>query len=148
MANFWHSWSHSSESQSDSIELETQDDFSDSFMDLEILSNEFTQPNIKLWEFLIEILEDKRFRSIIRWTGPAFSQYHDNEFTMVDPGEVARLFAIRSNKPFTLNYSKFNRILRSYYNKKKLLQKINGKPNTFSFRFNILPYVNRLRLAY
>lgn len=147
MANFWHSWSYSSESQSDSIELETQDDFPDSFMDLEVLSSEFCESNINLWEFLLVLLEDKRFRNIIRWTGPGFGQYHDNEFTMIDPREVARLFAIRSNKPFTLNYSKFNRILRSYYNKKKILLKISGKSNTFSFRFNILPFLHKLRLA-
>lgn len=148
MDNLWHSWSFSSESQSQSIELESQDEFSDSSMDLEVISNEFNQTNLKLWEFLIEILEDKRFRSIIKWTVSDFNQYHDNEFTLIDPREVARLYAIRSNKPFSLSYNKFNRILRSYYNKKKILQKINGKSNTFSFKFNVVPYMNKLRLSH
>lgn len=147
MDNLWHSWSFSSESQSQSIELESQDEFSDSSMDLEVLSNEFTATNIKLWEFLIEILEDKRFRTIIKWTASHFDQFHDNEFNLIDPREVARLYAIRSNRPFSLSYNKFNRILRSYYNKKKILQKINGKSNTFSFKFNILPYLNKLRMC-
>ena len=142
-----HSWSQSSESQSDSIEFETSSDLYDSCMDLEILSSDLYDSNINLWEFLIELLEDKRCKNIIRWTGSSFADYHDNEFIILDPFEVSRRFALRRNKPLSLNYHKFNRILRYYYNKKKILYKINGKSNTFSFRINILPYLNKLRLA-
>ncbi|CAF0944422.1 unnamed protein product [Brachionus calyciflorus] len=132
MEKLYSSWSHTSESQSDSIEFESTNDLNDSCMDLEILSNELY----------------KRFRNLIRWTSDSMNEtYHDNEFIILDPLEVAKRFAIRRNKPFSLNYHKFNRILRYYYNKKKILNKINGKPNTFSFRIDITPYVSKYKFT-
>lgn len=116
--------------------------------------------NISLWQFLLEMLEDKRYRNLIRWVSNTPSEpfatielnrmnekgYHDNEFFILEPFEVARRWAVRRNKSCNMTCSKFKRILRYYYNKKKILQKVVGKPNTFVFQINILPYLNELRL--
>lgn len=122
--------------------------------------------NIQLWQFLLELLEDRRFKNLIRWTwsemvndqkakyscslsstpSSSFSStesdlYRDNEFVINDPKELAKRWATRVNKPF-MNYNKFSRTLRYYYNKKKILKKTAGKPNTFYFLINIQPYLN------
>jgi hypothetical protein len=141
----------------------------------------FGSSNCELWQFLLELLEDKRNRHLIRWvntstsTSPssthtpqptslavplhqiqnekstavtvvsaASSPLHDNEFMIVDSIEVARQFALRRNKP-SMTYTKFNRILRSYYNKKKILHKTAGKTNVFAFQINIHPYLGQIR---
>jgi hypothetical protein len=132
--------------------------------------------NCELWQFLLELLEDKRNRNVIRWISAsansspsstqtsttslavplhqiqngratqvtAASHLHDNEFMILDPIEVARRWAVRRNKP-SMTYKRFNRILRSYYNKKKILHKTAGKANVFAFQINIQPYLNQIR---
>jgi hypothetical protein len=136
--------------------------------------------NCELWQFLLELLEDKRSRNVIRWvsvlsassatstsqpssttqsqqTTPSLvvplhhqiqktvsSHLNDNEFVILDPIEVARRWAIRRDKP-SMTYKRFNRILRSYYNKKKILHKTAGKANVFAFQINIQPYLSQIR---
>ena len=126
-----------------------------------------SQQAVELWQFLLELLEDRRGLSIIHWVSnsssaaasgdqPASTQQtketattstaslHDNEFVILDPIEVSKRWALRRNKPFT-TYKKFNRILRSYYNKKKILHKTAGKANAFAFQINVQPYLNQIR---
>eukprot|EP00116_Pleurobrachia_bachei_P005131 sb/3465393/ len=76
-----------------------------------------------LWEFLLEMLADKRMRSIIAWTG------HAREFKVVNSREVAREWGNRKNKPH-MNFDKMSRAMRYYYKK------------------NILTHGNKQRLVY
>ena len=97
--------------------------------------------NIQMWQFLLELLEDKRCKNIIRWLAPSISSPSssisfdsdsvDNEFLIIDPIEVARKWSIRGSKS-NMTLKKFNRILR-YYCKKKILQKTAGKRNQYHF---------------
>jgi hypothetical protein len=100
--------------------------------------------NIQLWQFLLEMLQDKRYRHIIKWLSnsaeaKASSFSVDNEFVICDPKEVAKRWSLRSNRP--LNYKKFCRALRYYYNKNKILKKTAGKKNQYCFLINIQPYL-------
>lgn len=109
-------------------------------------SNQITQ----LWQFLLEILEDKKYENLIRWNPLCAFNYkmnneHDNEFIIYDTKEVARLWGVRRNKP-NMNHKKFNRILRHYYNKKNILRKPACKRNTYYFQINIQPYLQFLKV--
>lgn len=101
----------------------------------------------QMWQFLLELLFDKRCRNIIRWSNPLISfdssDSIDNEFFIVDPIELARRWSVRSCKP-TMTFRKFNRILR-YYCKKKILQKIAGKRLTYNFLINIQLYLSQIQ---
>ena len=83
----------------------------------------FSNGSIQMWQFLLELLEDKRCRHLIRWRSNE-KNIHDNEFVIYDPNEIVRRWAIRHAKP-NMNYKKFCRILRYYY-KNKILQKTAG----------------------
>jgi len=61
-----------------------------------------------LWQFLLELLTDGTFRSVIQWIGD------DGEFQFVDPEAVAQLWGQRKCKPM-MNYEKLSRALRYYY---------------------------------
>jgi len=63
---------------------------------------------IQLWQFLLELLTDAAFRSIIQWTGD------NGEFWLIDPEAVAQLWGQRKCKP-AMNYEKLSRALRYYY---------------------------------
>ena len=63
---------------------------------------------IQLWQFLLELLTDRQFRSVIQWTGS------DSEFQLIDPEAVARLWGQRRSRPM-MNYEKLSRALRYYY---------------------------------
>ena len=96
--------------------------------------NETTQ----MWQFLLELLERKDCRNLIRWRSYD-KNIHDNEFVIYDPNEIARRWAILTRKP-NMNYKKFCRILRYYY-KNKIIQKTAGMQKNLkiildSFFFN------------
>jgi len=84
------------------------------------MSNDST---IQMWQFLLELLEDKRCRHLIRWRSSE-KNINDNEFVIFDPNEIVRRWAVRHSRP-NMNYKKFCRILRYYY-KNKILQKTAG----------------------
>ncbi|XP_063678464.1 ETS-related transcription factor Elf-4-like [Bolinopsis microptera] len=82
-----------------------------------------TGKSLHLWEFLLEMLADKRMKSVIAWTGTA------REFRVVNSREVAREWGNRKNKPH-MNFDKMSRAMRYYYKK------------------NILAHGNKQRLVY
>jgi hypothetical protein len=61
---------------------------------------------VKLWQFLLELLADKSCSYCIRWT-----YENENEFVLLEPNEVARRWGIRKNKP-NMNYEKLSRGIR------------------------------------
>jgi hypothetical protein len=105
----------------------------------------FSSETIKMWQFLLELLEDKRFRHLIRWQSNSCLQ-SDNEFVIYDPNEIVKKWAIRQCKP-SMTYKKFCRILRYYY-KNKILQKTAGKSHTYYFQINIQSYLTQLGSQY
>ncbi|KAK3577331.1 hypothetical protein CHS0354_008425 [Potamilus streckersoni] len=80
---------------------------------------------VQLWQFLLQLLTDHRYKNIIRWTGDEF------EFQLSDPDEVARLWGIHKNKP-QMNYEKLSRGLRYYYDK-NVIKKTSGKKYVYRF---------------
>lgn len=143
--------------------------------------------SIQVWQFLLECLEDRRFRQIIRWTStntnansnsnlsptggvslssrrrPAntTTDHSSFEFCILEPRELARFWAARKYGYYyqvggamasntntnnnNINYfQRFNRVLRYYLNKKRLLHKIVGKSNTYVFLINVQPFLNNL----
>ena len=85
---------------------------------------------IKLWQFLLELLADEENTDCIRWEGTT------GEFRMVDPDSVARKWGQRKNKP-SMNYDNMSRALRFYYDK-FILNKVSGKRHTYKFNFNAI----------
>jgi len=80
---------------------------------------------IQLWQFLLELLTDKKSQGYISWTGDGW------EFKLTDPDEVARLWGMRKNKP-KMNYEKLSRGLRYYYDK-NIIHKTAGKRYVYRF---------------
>ena len=80
---------------------------------------------IQLWQFLLELLTDKKQQNHISWTGDGW------EFKLTDPDEVARLWGCRKNKP-KMNYEKLSRGLRYYYDK-NIIHKTAGKRYVYRF---------------
>lgn len=80
---------------------------------------------IQLWQFLLELLTDKKQQACISWTGDGW------EFKLTDPDEVARLWGMRKNKP-KMNYEKLSRGLRYYYDK-NIIHKTAGKRYVYRF---------------
>ena len=80
---------------------------------------------IQLWQFLLELLTDKKQQPYISWTGDGW------EFKLTDPDEVARLWGLRKNKP-KMNYEKLSRGLRYYYDK-NIIHKTAGKRYVYRF---------------
>lgn len=74
---------------------------------------------IQLWQFLLEILTDKDYVSVIEWVGTT------GEFKLNDPEYVAQLWGERKNKP-AMNYEKLSRALRYYYDG-DMISKVQGK---------------------
>lgn len=85
---------------------------------------------IKLWQFLLELLSEEENKDCIRWEGT------NGEFRMVDPDAVARKWGQRKNKP-SMNYDNMSRALRFYYDK-FILNKVSGKRHTYKFNFNAI----------
>lgn len=80
---------------------------------------------IQLWQFLLELLTNKEFKSIIQWIG------NDGEFKLKHPEVVAHLWGERKNKP-AMNYEKLSRALRYYYDG-DMISKVNGKRFVYKF---------------
>ncbi|XP_060073120.1 uncharacterized protein LOC132552938 [Ylistrum balloti] len=87
---------------------------------------------IKLWQFLLEILTESGHEECIKWESGGTS----GEFRMIDPETVARKWGQRKNKP-TMNYDNMSRALRYYYDK-MILTKVAGKRHTYRFNFNAI----------
>ncbi|OPJ82567.1 hypothetical protein AV530_000204 [Patagioenas fasciata monilis] len=87
---------------------------------------------VQLWRFLLELLQQERFRHVIAW-----QRGERGEFVIKDPGEVARLWGARKRKP-QMNYDKLSRALRYYYNK-HILHKTKGK--RFTYKFNLSKFI-------
>lgn len=84
---------------------------------------------IQLWQFLLELLIDKEYLSIIRWHGT------EGEFEFLEPDKVALLWGQR--KGFTnMNYAKLSRALRNYYSN-GILNKVPGNQYVYKFMFDI-----------
>lgn len=71
---------------------------------------------IHLWEYLLELLNDRRYRDIAIWTN-----VDAGEFMLLDSEVVAALWGLHRNKT-TMNYDKMSRALRYYY--KKIINKV------------------------
>eukprot|EP00118_Oscarella_pearsei_P002095 m.9473 g.9473 ORF g.9473 m.9473 type:complete len:454 (+) comp21377_c0_seq1:954-2315(+) len=80
---------------------------------------------IQLWQFLLELLTDKRNMDCIVWTGRGW------EFKLTDPEVVAHRWGRRKNKP-KMNYEKLSRGLRYYYDK-NIIHKVPGKRYVYKF---------------
>ncbi|RTG79942.1 GA-binding protein transcription factor, alpha, partial [Schistosoma bovis] len=63
---------------------------------------------VQLWQFLLELLTDWRYREAIHWISD------DGEFKLSNPEQVAAMWGHRKNKP-AMNYEKLSRALRYYY---------------------------------
>lgn len=85
---------------------------------------------IKLWQFLLELLIEGENTDCIRWEGTS------GEFRMLDPDAVARKWGERKNKQ-SMNYDNMSRALRYYYDK-LILTKVSGKRHCYKFHFNAI----------
>ncbi|CAF0726797.1 unnamed protein product [Brachionus calyciflorus] len=81
---------------------------------------------LQLWQFLLQLLTNDGNESIIEWTKKSA-----NEFKLLDPEEVARLWGMQKNRP-TMNYDKLSRSLRYYY-EKGIMQKVSGERYVYKF---------------
>lgn len=88
---------------------------------------------IQLWQFLLELLSDKRNANCIAWAG------HNGEFKLLNPDEVSRLWGMRKKKP-NMNYDKLSRAIRYYYDK-KIMHKVPGKRYVYRFDFETLAMI-------
>ncbi|KAG5869240.1 hypothetical protein JTB14_000089 [Gonioctena quinquepunctata] len=80
---------------------------------------------IQLWQFLLELLTTREYKSIIQWIGK------DGEFRLNHPEVVAHLWGVRKNKPM-MNYEKLSRALRYYYDG-DMISKVHGKRFVYKF---------------
>lgn len=80
---------------------------------------------IQLWQFLLELLTDKEYRSHIQWVGD------NGEFKLVNPEYIAQLWGRRKNK-VNMNYEKLSRALRYYYDG-DMIAKVHGKRFTYKY---------------
>ncbi|XP_018330862.1 DNA-binding protein Ets97D [Agrilus planipennis] len=79
----------------------------------------------QLWQFLLELLTSREYKSVIHWIG------EDGEFKLSNPEVVAQLWGERKNKP-TMNYEKLSRALRYYYDG-DMISKVHGKRFVYKF---------------
>ncbi|KAJ8980386.1 hypothetical protein NQ317_009380 [Molorchus minor] len=80
---------------------------------------------IQLWQFLLELLTTREYKSVIQWLGK------EGEFKLNHPEVVAHLWGERKNKP-TMNYDKLSRALRYYYDG-DMISKVHGKRFVYKF---------------
>ena len=81
---------------------------------------------IRLWQFLVYLLDHKKITSIIQWTNR-----QNLEFKLVDPEEVARQWGTQKKRP-KMNYEYLSRSLRYYY-EKNIMQKVSGERYVYRF---------------
>ena len=72
-----------------------------------------------LWEFLLELLADERYVSLITWTDK-----DKREFKLRNQEEVAKRWGELKQRP-GMNYDKLSRALRYYY-QKNIIKKVSG----------------------
>jgi hypothetical protein len=72
---------------------------------------------IHLWEFLLELLNNERYASIISWT-----RRENGEFKLKKQEEVARQWGLLKQRK-GMTYDKLSRSLRYYYDK-KIIKKV------------------------
>ena len=84
-----------------------------------------------LWQFLLELLNEKRCSGIIAWTGKG------TEFELKDQDALAKEWGIRKKKP-NMNYDKLSRALRYYYTK-NIIEKVPGRRYVYRFIMPNLP---------
>ncbi|CAH8834749.1 unnamed protein product [Trichobilharzia szidati] len=84
-----------------------------------------TAGQVQLWQFLLELLTDWRYREAIHWISD------DGEFKLSNPEEVASMWGHRKNKP-AMNYEKLSRALRYYYDG-DMISKVHGKRFVYKF---------------
>ncbi|CAG7829900.1 unnamed protein product [Allacma fusca] len=84
---------------------------------------------IQLWQFLLEILADRRKKNVIQWVG------RNGEFKLIDPELVAQMWGERKNKP-KMNYEKLSRALRYYYSE-AMIAKVHGRRFVYKFVCNL-----------
>lgn len=96
----------------------------DEEMDISMSNNSRRKPRYKniihLWEFLLELLANENFCTIISW-----SRREQNEFKLKNPKEVARRWGILRRKK-GMTYEKLSRSLRFYYGQ-GIIQKVSVK---------------------
>lgn len=99
---------------------------------------------IQLWQFLLDLLTNKEYKSVIQWTGELAHETaekvfvvecrisgKDAEFKLNHPEVVAHLWGERKNKP-AMNYEKLSRALRYYYDG-DMISKVHGKRFVYKF---------------
>uniref|UniRef100_A0A1I7YAB8 ETS domain-containing protein n=1 Tax=Steinernema glaseri TaxID=37863 RepID=A0A1I7YAB8_9BILA len=86
---------------------------------------------IKLWQFLLELLQSSEV-NCIEWTNN-----NPFEFRFTDRVEVARLWGKRKNKP-KMNYEKLARSLRYYYGKDMIEKGQPGEKYVYHFTKNLM----------
>lgn len=74
---------------------------------------------VHLWEFLLELLADERYSSLITWT-----KREKGEFKLRNQEEVAKRWGELKQRP-GMNYDKLSRALRYYY-QKNIIRKAGG----------------------
>ena len=80
---------------------------------------------LHLWQFLLDLLADQKFKDMISWTGNAW------EFKFTQPERVAYLWGKCKSRP-RMTYEKLSRGLRYYY-RKKIMKKTAGKRYVYEF---------------
>ncbi|PFX25144.1 ETS-related transcription factor Elf-4-like [Stylophora pistillata] len=94
-----------------------------------------------LWEFLLELLADKRCQSSIKWT-----RQEEGEFRIIKTEAVAKLWGFENGRQ-GMTYDKLSRALRQYYSE-RIITKVRGQKTTYKFDnlpYNYLPGVTRRR---
>ncbi|XP_020626852.1 transcriptional regulator ERG homolog, partial [Orbicella faveolata] len=81
----------------------------------------------KLFEFILDILSEPRYSSVISWEGT------NGQFAIKRPDQVAYLWGERNGRT-NMTYQKFSRALRYYYHK-KVVCKIPGRNCVYKFNF-------------
>ncbi|XP_065647207.1 uncharacterized protein LOC100212612 isoform X1 [Hydra vulgaris] len=82
--------------------------------------------SVHLWEFLLELLMDDSFISMIEWTDEI-----NGEFKLKNSEAVAKKWGERKQKE-GMNYDKLSRALRYYYSK-DIIQKVSGRRFVYKF---------------
>lgn len=72
---------------------------------------------VHLWEFLLELLSDDRYNSLIAW-----SRKDHGEFKLKNQEEVAKRWGILKHRA-GMNYEKLSRAIRYYY-QQGIIQKV------------------------
>ncbi|XP_020904742.1 protein FEV, partial [Exaiptasia diaphana] len=72
---------------------------------------------VHLWEFLLELLADERYSSMIAWSRKDYG-----EFKLKNQEEVARRWGIVKHRA-GMNYEKLSRAIRYYYHQ-GIIQKV------------------------